>query len=247
MDLITVENLYKRLGKREIIKDISFSVREGEVFGFLGKNGAGKSTTIRIMAGLISADRGNIKIMGHDVKTDLVKGLEHVGIVFENPDFYLSLTGRENLICFSRMYGKVPEDRLEEIIKLIGLKERINDRVKKYSLGMKQRLGLGQALLCNPKVLILDEPTNGLDPMGIIDFRNIIRKVSKENGTSVFMSSHMLSEIQQVCDRVAIIDNGRILAVEDLDDINSNSKSLMTELEKKFMETIDGGGEKCGN
>jgi ABC-2 type transport system ATP-binding protein len=245
MDVITIKNVFKSIGKREIIKDISFEVKEGEVFGFLGKNGAGKTTTIRMMTGLITADRGDIKIMGHEVRTCLEKALERVGVVVENPEFYPGLTGRENLICAARMYGNVPHDRIEDIIEMIGLKERIDDKVKKYSLGMKQRLGLGQALLCNPRVLIMDEPTNGLDPLGIVVCRNIIQKVSRENRTAVFISSHLLSEIQQVCDRVAIIDNGRILAIEKMDTVNENGESKRMALEKRFLELV-GGEEKCG-
>lgn len=240
MDVITLTNVSKSIGKREIIKDISFEVKEGEVFGFLGKNGAGKSTTIRMMTGLMTADKGSIKIMGYDIRTSFVKAMERVGNVVENPEFYLSLTGRENLMCVARMYGNVSKGRLEEVIEVIGLKDRIDDKVKKYSLGMKQRLGFGQALLCNPKVLILDEPTNGLDPLGIVSCRNIIHKVSKENGTAIFISSHLLSEIQQVCDRVAIIDKGQILSIDKMDDLNENGESKRSALEKRFLELVGG-------
>lgn len=245
MNVIEVQNVFKSIGKREIIKNISFKVKEGEVFGFLGKNGAGKSTTIKMITGLIASDRGSIKVMGHVVRTDLVKALERVGVTLENPKFYLNLTGRENLRCVARMYGNVPESRIEDVIEMIGLSERIDDRVKKYSLGMKQRLGLGQALLCDPKVLILDEPTNGLDPLGIVSCRNIIHKMSREKGTAVFISSHLLSEIQQVCDRVAIIDNGKILAIEDMDTVNKNGESTRLVIERRFLELV-GGEEECG-
>jgi len=187
MNVITVKNVSKSIGKRQIIKDISFEVKEGEIFGFLGKNGAGKSTTIRMMTGLITPDKGNIQVMGYDIRTKFTKAMERVGTVVENPEFYLSLTGRENLMCVARMYGNVAKSWFDYVIDLIGLKDRIDDKVRKYSLGMKQRLGLGQALLCNPKVLILDEPTNGLDPLGIVACREIIRKVSKEYGTAVFV------------------------------------------------------------
>jgi len=245
VDVIEVRNVSKSIGRRAIIEDISFEVKEGEVFGFLGKNGAGKSTTIRMMTGLIAADKGNIKIMGHDVRTALTKALQQVGVIVENPEFYLSLTGRENLMCVAQMYGNIPERRIENVIEMIGLQDRIDDKVRKYSLGMKQRLGLGQALLCDPKVLILDEPTNGLDPLGIVVCREIIRKMSKKNGTAVFISSHLLSEIQQVCDRVAIIDNGRILAVENLDGVNGNGVQVRQSLENRFIELV-GGTERCG-
>lgn len=240
MDVITVRNVSKSIGNREIIKNICFEVKEGEVFGFLGKNGAGKSTTIRMMTGLISADEGNINIMGNNMRTGFVKGLERVGVIVENPEFYLSLTGRENLLCVSRMYGNVSKSRIEDVIEVIGLGEQIDDKVRKYSLGMKQRLGIGQALLCNPRILIMDEPTNGLDPLGIIDCRNIIKTISKENGTAVFISSHLLSEIQQVCDRVAIIDKGRILSVDEMNTINENGENTRMMLEKRFLELVGG-------
>jgi ABC-2 type transport system ATP-binding protein len=240
MDVITVKNVYKSIGKREIIKDISFKVKEGEVFGFLGKNGAGKSTTIRMMTGLINADKGSIKIMGCDMRAGFMKGLEQVGVIVENPEFYLSLTGRENLICVARMYGNVSKSRMEDVIEIIGLKDKIDDKVRKYSLGMKQRLGLGQALLCNPRILIMDEPTNGLDPLGIIDCRNIIHNISKQNRTAVFISSHLLSEIQQVCDKVAIIDKGRILSIERMDVVNDSGESTRLMLEERFLELVGG-------
>lgn len=245
MHVISIKNVSKGIGRREIIKDISFEVNEGEVFGFLGKNGAGKSTTIRMLTGLISADSGSISIMGQDVRTGLVKAMKDIGVVVENPEFYLSLTGRENLTCVARMYGGISKERINHVIETIGLKERIDDRVKNYSLGMKQRLGLGQALICSPRLLILDEPTNGLDPLGIVACRNIIYRVSREDKTAVFISSHLLSEIQQVCDRVAIIDKGRILAVENMDTVNENGKSMRLTLEKRFLELV-GGEEACG-
>lgn len=240
MEVIAVRNVSKSIGNREIIRDISFEVKEGEVFGFLGKNGAGKSTTIRMMTGLITADKGNIKIMGYDIRTSFTKAMERVGTVVENPEFYLSLTGRQNLMCVARMYGNIAKSRIEEVIELIGLKERIDDKVKKYSLGMKQRLGLGQALLCNPRLLILDEPTNGLDPIGIIACRDIIYRISRENGAAVFISSHLLSEIQQVCDRVAIIDNGRILSIEKVNATDENRDNAGLTLEQRFLELVGG-------
>ncbi len=172
-----------------------------------------------MLVGLIKPDSGSITIMEHDIQKDLVKALRQVGAIVENPDLYKDLTGRENLKVFARMYGKVSKEKIEEVIDTIGLKERIDDKVKKYSLGMKQRLGLGQALLCSPKLLILDEPTNGLDPVGIYEFRNIVRKLARENNTAVFISSHILAEIEQICDRVAFVQSGTISAVEELSNL----------------------------
>jgi ABC-2 type transport system ATP-binding protein len=218
--VLEVKDLHKSLGGRKIIKGVTFDVKEGEIFGFLGANGAGKTTTIRMLVGLIKPESGSISIMGHDIQKDFVKALKQVGAIVENPDLYKDLTGRENLKVFARMYGNVSKERIEEVIDIIGLKDRINDKVKKYSLGMKQRLGLGQALLCNPKLLILDEPTNGLDPVGIYEFRNIVRKMARENNTAVFISSHILAEIEQICDRVAFIQSGTIRSIEELSNLN---------------------------
>lgn len=213
--ILEVRDVYKKLGKREIIKGISFTIKEGEIFGFLGPNGAGKTTTIRMLVGLIAPNSGSIIINGYNIENNRENALSHVGTVVENPELYTYLTGRENLMQIARI-RKIDKDEIEEIIELVGLKDRINDKVKKYSLGMKQRLGLAAALMSKPKLLILDEPTNGLDPSGILDFRNIVRKAAKERNTSVFVSSHILSEVEQICDRVAFINNGIIKSVESI-------------------------------
>lgn len=229
MAVLEVKNLKKKLGKREIIKDVTFSVKEGEIFGFLGKNGAGKTTTIRMLVGLIKHDGGTIKIMGHNIKSDREKALKDVGAVVENPELYGYLTGRQNLIQIAKI-RKVDKAQIDEIIKLINIGNRIDEKVSKYSLGMKQRLGLGAALLDNPKLLILDEPTNGLDPSGILDFREIVKKMAKERGMAVFVSSHILSEVQQLCDTVAFISDGAIKAVESIGDGNIKTDREVVEL-----------------
>lgn len=215
MKVLEVTNLKKTLGKREIIKNISFSIEEGEIFGFLGPNGAGKTTTIRMLVGLIHPNEGSISICGHDLKNDTEKALREVGAVVENPELYKYLSGRENLMQIARIRNISNED-VNETIKLVGLEDRIDDKVKKYSLGMKQRLGLAASLLSKPKLLILDEPTNGLDPSGILDFREIVKKTAKEKGMAVFISSHILSEVQHLCDRVAFINHGTIKSVENV-------------------------------
>lgn len=215
MKILEVTNLKKTLGKREIIKNISFSIEEGEIFGFLGPNGAGKTTTIRMLVGLIHPNEGSISICGHDLKNDSEKALREVGAVVENPELYKYLSGRENLMQIARIRNISKED-VNETIKLVGLEDRIDDKVKKYSLGMKQRLGLAASLLSKPKLLILDEPTNGLDPSGILDFREVVKKAAKEKGMAVFISSHILSEVQHLCDRVAFINHGTIKSVENV-------------------------------
>ncbi|WP_017414995.1 ABC transporter ATP-binding protein [Clostridium tunisiense] len=224
MNVLEVNNVYKKLGKREIIKGISFSIKEGEIFGFLGPNGAGKTTTIRMLVGLIAADKGNISICDNSIGTNRVKALSNVGAVVENPEMYTYLTGRQNLNMIADI-KKIPRKNVDEIIDLVNLTGRIDDKVGKYSLGMKQRLGLASALLSKPKLLILDEPTNGLDPTGIIDFREIVKKAVKETNAAVLISSHILSEVQQLCDTVAFINHGEIKAIESIADGNVNNQT----------------------
>ncbi|MFA6940599.1 MAG: ABC transporter ATP-binding protein [Clostridiaceae bacterium] len=225
MKTLEVKDVKKRLGKREIIKGITFSVEEGEVFGFIGPNGAGKTTTIRMLVGLISQNSGEIKIMGHDIHMEREKALSYVGAVVENPELYKYLSGWENLMQIARIRN-IDKEYVQQIVDLVELKERINDKVKKYSLGMKQRLGLAASLISKPKLLILDEPTNGLDPTGIMDFREIVRKAAKGTGTAVFISSHILSEIEQVCDKVAFINGGVIQSEEYLNGDKKANKEV---------------------
>lgn len=215
MKVLEVKDIRKSLGRREIIKGISFSVKEGEIFGFLGPNGAGKTTTIRMMVGLIKPDQGSIKICGEDVVKNSEKALGNIGAIVENPEMYTYLTGRQNLNIVADLRG-VDRKAIDEIVELVNLTGRIDDKVKKYSLGMKQRLGLAVCLLSKPKLLILDEPTNGLDPTGILDFREIVKKAARTTNTAVFVSSHILSEVQQLCDVVAFINDGQIQSVESI-------------------------------
>ncbi|MDY4077691.1 MAG: ABC transporter ATP-binding protein [Clostridium sp.] len=217
MNVLEVTGLKKKLGKREIIKGINLSVKEGEIFGFLGPNGAGKTTTIRMLVGLIAPNEGEIKICGKDLQKNKEEALKNVGAVVENPELYKYLSGRENLMQIARI-RKVSKKEVDSLIELVGLKDRIDDKVKKYSLGMKQRLGLAAALIGEPKLLILDEPTNGLDPSGIIDFREVVKKAAKERNMAVFISSHILSEVQNLCDRVAFTNGGVIKSIEDIHD-----------------------------
>ncbi|PTX55315.1 ABC-2 type transport system ATP-binding protein [Melghirimyces profundicolus] len=209
--VLRVEGLSKRIGKRMIVRDLDFEVKQGEIYGFLGPNGAGKTTTIRMLVGLIQPTEGTIRIAGHDLEREPLKALQHVGCIVENPELYPYLTGRENLELFARMTGDVSPKRIDEVVRLVELGHRIDDKVKTYSLGMKQRLGIAQALLGRPRLLILDEPTNGLDPAGIREMRHFIHGLARDEGISVFISSHILHEVQMLCDRVAIISKGRII------------------------------------
>lgn len=223
---LSVQNLRKTIGKKDIIKGITFNLKEGEVFGFLGPNGAGKTTTIRMLVGLISPTEGRIEICGFNIQTHFYEAVQNLGCIVENPELYPYLTGWDNLLHFARMLDDVGEDRINEVSKLVGLTERIHDKVKTYSLGMRQRLGIAQALLGRPKVLILDEPTNGLDPAGIREMRQFIRFLAEKEGLSVLVSSHLLSEIQLLCDRVAIISKGMIIRIDSVQNLLSNRERV---------------------
>ncbi|MEK4327721.1 ABC transporter ATP-binding protein [Paenibacillus sp. FSL R7-0297] len=229
--VLSVQGVRKKIGRKWIIDDVTFDVRKGEIFGFLGPNGAGKTTTIRMLVDLIRPSEGTITVCGYNVNRDPEKALQYVGSIVENPEVYTYLTGWENLQHFARMQPGVDKARIAEVVDIVRLDQRIHDKVSTYSLGMRQRLGIAQALLGRPRLLILDEPTNGLDPKGIKELREFIRKLADE-GLAVFVSSHLLSEIQLLCDRVAIISKGRVLAVGGVDELVArNSPYVLWELE----------------
>ncbi|EHL2506644.1 ABC transporter ATP-binding protein [Listeria monocytogenes] len=235
--------MHKKIRKREIIKGISFEVMPGEVFGFLGPNGAGKTTTIRMIVGLIKPTSGTILIGGKDIRKNFTEAMRGLGSIVENPEFYSFLTGQENLAYFARMDSSIKKERIQEVTELVGLEKRINDRVSTYSLGMRQRLGIAQALLSNPKLLILDEPTNGLDPSGIHEMRDFIRALARNEGISVLVSSHLLSEIELLCDRVAIMTDGTIIKTDQVAHLLSSRAQLrwrVTPIEqaKAFLESV---------
>ncbi len=211
MELLRIENLSKTIKKRTIVDDISLTVNSGEIVGFLGPNGAGKTTTIKMIMGLFSITSGNITVCGSNVQTDFENAMKNVGAIVENPDLYKRLTGRQNLEYFAQFYGKEAVDNIDSVVELVKMKERINDKVKAYSLGMRQRVGLAQALLHMPSLMILDEPTNGLDPIGIKEMRDLLKYLAANSGVGIFISSHLLSEMELMCDRIYIIDNGKII------------------------------------
>lgn len=213
--VLEIKNLSKSFGKRKVIDNISLEVKEGEIFGFLGPNGSGKTTTIKMILRLIDNDAGEIKVNGYDTKKQFEKAMEYIGGIVENPDMYRYMTGRDNLKLHARIRN-VDAKRIDEMLELVDLKERADDKVGKYSLGMKQRLGLALTLLHKPKVLILDEPTNGLDPAGIKKLRDILKEIAHKEGVAVFVSSHILSEMELMCDRVAVLDNGKIVKTEEI-------------------------------
>jgi ABC-type multidrug transport system, ATPase component len=231
---VELEHVTKKFGRKTVIDDLSFQIYGGEVFGFLGPNGAGKTTTIRMIVGLMRMTRGNIFIQGHSVKGEFKQAMRQVGAIVENPEMYKFLTGYQNLLHYARMIPGISRDRINEVVKLVDLEPRIHEKVKKYSLGMRQRLGLAQALLHRPSVLILDEPTNGLDPQGIHDLRNYLHVLSRNEGVAVIVSSHLLSEMQLMCDRIGIIKEGKLLGVETVTE-------FMEEGSGKVRITVDDG------
>lgn len=229
--VLSVDKVRKKIGRKWIIDDVTFDVKEGEIFGFLGPNGAGKTTTIRMLVDLIRPSEGKITVCGYNVNREPEKALRYVGSIVENPEVYTYLTGWENLQHFARMQPGVDTARIAEVVDTVRLDQRIHDKVSTYSLGMRQRLGIAQALLGRPRLLILDEPTNGLDPKGIKELREFVRTLAEE-GLAVFVSSHLLSEIQLLCDRVAIISKGRVLAVGGVNELVArNSPYVLWELE----------------
>lgn len=220
--MLEINNVSKSFGKTKIIDDISFDVKAGEIMGFLGPNGAGKTTTIKMILGLISIDEGSIKINGYDVKKDFEKAMTYIGGIVENPDLYNYMSAVDNLKLHAKLRN-INYKEVYDVLKLVGLEKSMDQKISKYSLGMKQRAGLALSLLHSPKVLILDEPTNGLDPVGIKELRDILKRLARENKTAILVSSHILSEMELMCDRVAVIDKGKIVKVESLnskDDVN---------------------------
>ncbi len=211
-----MKNLSKTIGGKKIIDDVNLDLYPGQVTGFLGPNGAGKTTTIRMMAGLMKPTAGDVTIAGKSITSDFEDAMTNIGVIVENPEMYKYMSGYKNLLHFARMHKGVTKERIMEVVRQVGLENRINEKVGTYSLGMRQRLGLAQALLHNPKFLILDEPTNGLDPAGIREFRVYLRSLAEKAGVSVLVSSHMLSEIELMVDRVAVIQNGRLIDIREM-------------------------------
>jgi len=216
--VLSTHRLSKAYGARQAVKDLDLEVHRGEVFGFLGPNGAGKTTTIRMALGLVRPSAGHVEVLGRDVHTHGSAVLPRVGALVEAPALYSYLSGRDNLRAFAGVLGGVPRSRLDEVVDLVGLAQRQRDRVKSYSLGMKQRLGVAAALLNDPDLLLLDEPANGLDPAGIVEMRDLLRRLAS-SGRTVFVSSHVLAEVQQICDRVAIVNLGELVTVARVADL----------------------------
>ncbi len=223
--ILRCENLKKNFGKKEILKGVSLKLTEGDILGFIGPNGAGKTTTIKLILGLQSITSGKVFINGYDIETDFTKAIEGVGTIVESPDLYMYMSGYENLKLVANLYKNVDKQRIDEIVKLVGLENRIKDKVSKYSLGMRQRLGIAQAILHKPNLLILDEPTNGLDPEGIKEVKTLLKKLAEEENMAILISSHNLAELDTFCNKISIIKNGEVVETNDIDTFKKDVKN----------------------
>ena len=226
--ILEIKNVSKYFGKAKVVDNLSFEVKPGEILGFLGPNGAGKTTTIKMILGLLSIDEGSISINGYDVKKDFEKAMEYIGGIVENPDLYGYMTAVENLKLHAKIRG-INYSEVYKTLEMVGLQKSMNQKVSKFSLGMKQRAGLALSLLHSPKILILDEPTNGLDPVGIKDLRDILKNLAKTKNIAVLVSSHILSEMELMCDRVVVINEGKFVKTQELGEDELNS-----DIEKKY-------------
>lgn len=237
--ILECQNLCKSFGKKQILKDVSFEIDEGDILAFIGPNGSGKTTTIKLILGLQNIDSGSVKINGYDVEKDFVKSIEKVGAIVENPDTYMYLSGWQNLKLVANLYKGVTDDDLKTIVKTVGLENRIHDKVSKYSLGMRQRLGIARALINKPNLLVLDEPTNGLDPEGIKDLRILLKRLAKE-GMGILISSHNLAELESFCNKVLIIDNGVILEKSEVKKFKDNNNKYLFKVDNTKNIKLDG-------
>ncbi|EON70526.1 ABC transporter ATP-binding protein [Lysinibacillus sphaericus] len=249
--IVQLQNLSKTIKGKQLIHNLNIDLYPGQITGFLGPNGAGKTTTIRMMTGLMHPSEGKVIIDGQSLQEHYEEAISKVGVIVENPEMYKYMTGYKNLLHFARMHKNVSKARIDEVITQVGLENRIHEKVSTYSLGMRQRLGLAQALLHRPKFLILDEPTNGLDPAGIREFRMYLRKIATEDGVSVFVSSHLLSEIELMCDRVAVIQNGQLIDIREINNETASfyyieatpSEQVTAQLQKlDYSFTVDNNG-----
>lgn len=211
--------LTKKFGSFTAVDNLELVVEKGQIYGFLGPNGAGKTTTIRMITGLIHPTSGTVRICGFDIQKDFYNAVEKIGVTMESPGFYPYLSAYQNLKILAEYSGLKDKRRIHEVLEIVGLSERAGDKVYKYSKGMLQRLGIAQALLSDPKILILDEPTNGLDPIGMFEIRSLITQLSVYDNKTVFLSSHMLREVESICTHVVIINNGKIIGGGRMEDL----------------------------
>lgn len=225
MSLLQIRNLTKRIGRKTLVDRLTLDMEKGEILGLLGPNGAGKTTTIRMIVGLMSKSEGEVRIDGIDAYARFEQAMKHVGVIVENPDLYKYLSGYDNLVHFSRMTPGVTEARIREVVSLVGLESSINDKVSAYSLGMRQRLGLAVVLVHKPSLLVLDEPTNGLDPSGIRELRGHLKHLARQEGVGILISSHLMSEMEMMCDRVAILQRGKLVGIQKIADMADEERT----------------------
>ena len=235
MNVLEIHNVTRCYGSRIAVDNVSLTVGESEIFGFLGPNGAGKTTLIKALTGLSRADRGEILICGKNINTQFTQAIANVGAIIESPDMYSHMSGYDNLKYFSAYYSGITSKDIWDTLDLVGMSARAREKMSKYSLGMRQRLGVAQALLHKPKLLVLDEPTNGLDPTGIKEIREMLRRLCDERGMSVFVSSHILGEMEQMCDRVGIINKGKLIALKSIKELATDAEGR----QKIFFEVDD--------
>lgn len=236
MEILKCTKLKKQIKSKILVDDISFSINKGDVVGFIGPNGAGKSTIIKLILGLMKLSSGNVEINGYDIEKNFVKAIEKVGAIVENPDLYMYLSGYDNLKITANYYKNISQNRIEDVIKIIGLEKQIKDKVSTYSLGMKQRLAIGEAIINQPELLILDEPTNGLDIEGIIE---LIKKLSQQ-GMAILISSHNLTEIDNLCNRIIAIKDGKIVTNDTIENFKKDVKNNVSyELKLNSLDKIE--------
>ena len=236
--ILKCENLNKKFGKKQILNNVSFEMQEGDILGFIGPNGAGKTTTIKLVLGLQSLTSGKVTINDYDREKQFTKAIGKVGAIVENPDLYMYLSGYENLKLIANLYQGITKDRIDEVVKLVKLENRIKDKVSKYSLGMRQRLGIAQAILHQPNLLILDEPTNGLDPEGIKEMRELLLALAKKEKMAILISSHNLAELDNLCNKVCIIKNGEIIETSDISGIKQEAGKQFKIFEVNDMQKV---------
>lgn len=237
--ILECKNLCKDFGKKKILKNVSLKIEEGDILGFIGPNGAGKTTTIKLILGLQGITKGTVSINGYDIQKNFTNAIEKVGAIVENPDMYMYLSGYDNLKLVANLYKGITKERIEKVVKLVKLENRINDKVSKYSLGMRQRLGIAQAILHNPKLLILDEPTNGLDPEGIKEMRELLVKLAQEEKMAILISSHNLAELDNFCNKVCIIKNGEVIETSEISKIKNDERKTFRIFETNDIKMIE--------
>lgn len=236
--VIEINNITKLYKNGRGVRNVDLCINRGDVFGFLGPNGAGKTTAMKIMTGLIKPDSGDVKILGHSIAEDFEKAMAKVGCLIETAEAYAYLTAFENLKQFSRYYDNVDDRRIEEVLEMTGMIKYKNEKPRKFSLGMKQRLGIAAAILARPEVVILDEPLNGLDVEGMIDMRNMIKNLAENEKTTFFISSHLIHDVELTCNRIGVLYNGRMLSVDTTKNILNNYATL----ENYFISEVERNG-----